>query len=306
MSMAARILRVLVTLAAVIVAIFLIAEVWDVYMVAPWTRDGRVQAETAVVAPDVSARVISVPLVHNQFVYKGEELFRLDPRQFRIALDQAVARREAARVQLIERQDNQRREQAVRGLVSGEQAANSGLNTQIALASLKAAQADVEQAKLNLVRATVYAPVTGYITNLRLQVGDYARAGSPLVTVVNSQSFRVIAYFKETKLDKIPLGAPVSIKLMAYRRRLTGHVQSIGRGISNQNDTNNRFGLPEVNPIFDWVRLAQRIPVDITINSVPPGVILSSGMTASVDVGPPGHHRHGLGGRIRRWFEDNL
>ena len=130
--------------------------------------------------------------------------------------------------------------------------------------------------------------------------------GHPEVAIIETSSFQIIAYFEETKIGGIHIGDPVSIKLMGYDQRLTGHVSSIGRGISDQNDAVGPRGLPEVNPVFDWVRLAQRIPVNVAIDHVPPGVLLAAGMTCSVNVGREVPAQKGIAGRVQSWLEDNL
>jgi multidrug resistance efflux pump len=302
----ARIMRMLVTLMMLAIAIFVLVQVWYVYIQAPWTRDGRVWAQTVVVAPEVSGTVVDVPLVENQIVHKGDVLFRLDPSRFDIALAQAQAQLAAAQLQQTERKEDEARRQGLNGLISNEERLNAGLDANIAEASVQAAQSAVDLAQLNLVRSTVYAPVTGYVTHLRLQAGDYADAGKPVVTVLDSSSFQIIAYFEETKLDQIHENQPASIKLMGYPQRLSGHVLTIGRGISDENGDINELGLPVINPVFDWVRLAQRIPVDISIDTVPNGVILASGMTCSVDLGAHGRAHSGIAGRLQRWLEDSL
>jgi multidrug resistance efflux pump len=307
MSFVIRTLRALATLALALIALLVLVEVWDVYMVAPWTRDGRVFAQTVIVAPEVSGTVVSVPLVENQLVHKGDILFQLDASRFEIAIAQAQAQMDQATVQLKEREEDEARRAGLQGLVSNEERRNATLAVNIANAALGGAVAAVNLAKLNLARSTVYAPTTGYITHLRLQAGDYAVAGTPVVTVLDSATFRVIAYFEETKLSKIAMNAPATIKLMGYPQRLSGYVRGIGRGIGDQNDMVDKLGLPEVNPVFDWVRLAQRIPVDIAIRAVPPGVVLASGMTCSVEVDDGSRHRRDdIGDRLRRWFEETL
>jgi multidrug resistance efflux pump len=168
------------------------------------------------------------------------------------------------------------------------------------------AQAAVDLAKYDLARATLYAPVTGIVTHLRLQTGDYATAGRPYITLIDTHSFQVIAYFEETKLGHVREGDQASIRLMGFPQRLKGHVGSIGRGINNQNDQVDARGLPEVDPVFDWVRLAQRIPVDVVIDEVPAGVLLASGMTCSVNVGREVPVQKGLAGRVQRWLENNF
>ena len=157
-----------------------------------------------------------------------------------------------------------------------------------AAASLQTSQAGLEQAKLNLARTEVRSTVNGYVTNLQLRVGDYANVGSPNVSVVDSDSFWVTGYFKETKLGSFKVGDAATIKLMGYPHSLKGHVASITRGISTANATVSTQGLPSVEAVYTWVRLAQRIPVRVSIDEVPSNVTLSAGLTATVIVTPAG------------------
>ena len=301
-----RLIRFLVTLAIVAVAVFVVIQVWNVYILAPWTRDGRVFAQTVVVAPEVSGTVVSVPLSDNELVQKGALLFQIDRQRFQIALAQAQAQLDAARLQLQERQEDVARRRGLTGLISKEDVANTGIASAVASADVTGAQAAVDLAKYDLARTTLYAPVTGIITHLRLQAGDYATAGHPYITLIDAHSFQVIAYFEETKLAHVHEGDRASIRLMGFPERLQGHIGSIGRGINDQNDQVNARGLPEVDPVFDWVRLAQRIPVDVIIDQVPSGVLLASGMTCSVNVGREVPVQKGISGRVQRWLEDNL
>ncbi|GAB0118620.1 efflux RND transporter periplasmic adaptor subunit [Acidisoma sp. 7E03] len=306
MSPILRFLRFLVTLAVVVAAGYVVVQLWNVYMLAPWTRDGRVFAQTVVVSPEVAGTVVSVPLKDNQLVHKGDVLFQIDRSRFQIALDQAQAQLDAAQLQLKKAKEDVARRQGLSGLISKEDVANTAIASDVANAQVSGAEAAVALAKLNLARSTLYAPVTGIVTHLRLQAGDYVTAGQHAVTLIDTGTFQILAYFEETKLAKIHVGDAVSIRLMGYPERLTGHVGSIGRGIGDQNDTTNFRGLPEINPVFDWVRLAQRIPVDVVIDHVPPGILLASGMTCSVNVGREVPRENGFTGRVQRWLESNL
>lgn len=301
-----RLIRFLVTLAVVAAAVFVVIQIWNVYMLAPWTRDGRVFAQTVVIAPEVSGTIVSVPLTDNQLVHKGDVLFKIDPSRFQIALAQAQAQLDAAQLQLKKAQQDVARRRGLAGLISKEDVVNTGIDSDVAAAGLSGAQAAVDLAKLNLVRSTIYAPVTGIVTHLRLQAGDFAEAGHPSIALINTGTFQIIAYFEETKLAHVQVGDVASIRLMGFPERLTGHVGSVGRGIGDQNDVVNSRGLPQINPVFDWVRLAQRIPVNVTIDQVPPGVLLAAGMTCSVNVGREVPVQTGLAGKVQRWLEDNL
>jgi multidrug resistance efflux pump len=301
-----RLIRFLVTLAVVAAAAFVVIQIWTVYILAPWTRDGRVFAQSIVVAPEVSGTVIAVPLTDNELVQKGAVLFQIDPQRFQIAVAQAQAQLDAARLQLKERQQDVARRRGLAGLISQEDVENTGIASDVAAANVTAAQAAVDLAKYDLARTTLTAPVTGIVTHLRLQVGDYATAGQPYIALIDTHSFQVIAYFEETKLAHVHEGDQASIRLMGFPERLSGHVASIGRGIDNQNDQVNDRGLPDINPVFDWVRLAQRIPVDVSIDRVPAGVLLASGMTCSVNVGREVPVQKGIAGHMQRWLENNL
>ena len=118
------------------------------------------------------------------------------------------------------------------------------------------------------------------------QLGDYANVGTNVISLVDADSFWVDGYFEETSLEPIRVGDPAEVKLMGYRQIVRGHVDSIARGINVANAQPNGQGLANVNPIFTWVRLAQRIPVRIHIDEVPEGVVLAAGMTATVQINP--------------------
>jgi multidrug resistance efflux pump len=153
-----------------------------------------------------------------------------------------------------------------------------------AKASLAQANAQLRQAQVNLERTRILSPVDGYVTNLLAQLGDYVNVGVNAISVVDANSFWVDGYFEETNLAPIRVGDRAQIKLMGYGQIVRGHVDSIARAINVANAQPNSQGVANVNPIFTWVRLAQRIPVRVHIDEVPPGVILAAGMTATVEI----------------------
>jgi multidrug resistance efflux pump len=301
-----RLFRLLITLAVVIAAIILGDALWRAYMLAPWTRDGRVEAQVIGIAPEVSGTVIAVPVHDNQYVHRGDVLFAIDPQRFRLAIAQAQSQYDAARQQQQIRESDVRRRQGLNGLVSAEEQEVTANAAQIAGSSLAGAQAALDLANLNLARSTLYSPVDGYVTQLRLQPGDYASAGTPRIAVIDAHSFWISGYFEETKLSHLHLNDPARIKLMGYPALVTGHVESIGRGIADTNNAVSAQGLPTVNPVFTWVRLAQRIPIRIAIDRVPAGVLLAAGMTASISVGDAAGPPRTPRGFLLHWVEDNL
>jgi multidrug resistance efflux pump len=292
MYLVRHLLRVVSTLVMIGVAAVLVVAVWHTYMIAPWTRDGRVQAEVVDIAPEIPGTIASVPVHDNQYVHRGDVLFELDPVRFRIAIAEAKAAVERATRDLRLREANARRRQGLNGVVSAEEQEQYAITAAIAAADLDAAQAALDLANLNMVRSVLRSPVNGYVTNLRLRVGDYATVGETRVAVIDADSFWIYGYFEETQIQGVHVGDKARIKLMGYRQTLTGRVESITRGINDQDSAIDRYGLPDVNPIFTWVRLAQRIPVRIGIETVPPGILLARGMTCSVSVAeaaePPG------------------
>jgi len=151
-------------------------------------------------------------------------------------------------------------------------------------ASLAQAKAQLQQAQVNLKRTRILSPVNGYVTNLSAHIGDYLNVGVNAISLVDADSYWIDGYFEETNLAPIQLGDPAKIKLMGYRQAMRGHVDSIARAINVSNAQPNNQGVATVNPIFTWVRLAQRIPVRVHLDEVPPGVILSAGMTATVEI----------------------
>lgn len=282
-------LRVLITLCLVAVAIWAGYDLWRYYMLSPWTRDARIRADVVVIAPDLSGWVVDLKVHDNQEVKAGDLLLSLDRQRYQAALDkaQAVAN---TRQQQLRLRDHEAHRRASLGpqAISAELKENAQITADIARGSLKEAQADVALAELNLARSEVRAPRTGQITNLRLAQGNYVTAGQPVMALVDEQSFYVQAYFEETKLPRIRIGAPVKVWLMSEGQALTGHIESISRGITDRNAIPDAQLLANVEPTFNWVRLAQRIPVRIKLDPLPKDMQLSAGMTASVRVSEEG------------------
>jgi len=282
-----RILPVLLTLLVAAVAVWLGRAMWDVYMGAPWTRDGRVRAYVVTMAPEVSGRVVELPVADNQFVHKGDLLMVIDPTDYRIA----VSRGEAAVQQAEASAQNAAREAHRRQLltdleVTTEEKQTYESNAVAAQAQYQQAVANLKQARVNLERTEIRSPVNGWVTNLLARLGDYANVGQNKISVVDADSFWIDGYFEETNLGAIHEGDAATVKLMGYKELIRGHVASIARGINVANAQPNGEGLADVNPIFTWVRLAQRIPVRIHIDHVPDGVVLAAGMTATVQIEP--------------------
>jgi RND family efflux transporter MFP subunit len=278
-------LKTMATLLILAAAVLAALVIWDYYITAPWTRDGAVRVQVADVAPQVSGQITEIRVVDNQYVHQGDVLYMIDPFDFQVTLDtdKAQLRQKAADLQVKRMQAERRLHLTYLATTPEEQQQFVGNATQ-AQADFDAAQQQVAQADINLKRTQVRSPVNGYVTNLLLRVGDYAHAGATNISVIDADSYWIDGYFEETKLAHICIGDRAEAELMGYRDPVIGRVQSVTRGISVSNAAPSTQGLPSVDPVYTWVRLAQRVPVRIRITDVPVGVPLVSGMTATVTI----------------------
>jgi multidrug resistance efflux pump len=282
-----HVVPILVTVAAVAVAAVAGWQAWQYYMGAPWTRDGTVRAYIVKIAPEVAGQIVQLPIVDNQFVHKGDLLMLIDPRNYSIAVRQAEATVEQTRATSENANAEMTRRLKLSDIaVTMEERQTYVSQAATAEATYQSALANLDQARINFKRTEVRSPVNGYVTNLTAQLGDYANVGDLQLSVVNSDSYWVDAYFEETALGRIREGDAATIKLMGYSPLLRGTVQGLARGINVPNATPDASGLASVNPIFTFVRLAQRVPVRIRIDEVPEGVELVAGLTATVQVEP--------------------
>ena len=265
---------------------------WDYYLYSPWTRDGRVHADVVSIAPDVSGFVRDLKVKDNQLVHRGDVLLVLDQDRYKLAVATAQATVMARRADMDMRQHiAERRAQLTTASTSVEEREDSAFAANAAAAAYGQALADLATARLNLDRTVIHAPVNGFVTNLQLDVGQYAAVGTKVMAVIDSDSYRVEGYFEETKIPGVRPDQPADIYLMSGGPPLSGHVEGISRGITDRDNMNGPELLANVTPTFEWVGLAQRIPVRIHIDRVPEGVLVSSGMTCSVvlqtDAHPP-------------------
>jgi multidrug resistance efflux pump len=276
--------RILVTLTVVAIAAVVIWRLWQHYEVDPWTRDGRVKANVIQIAPDVTGQVVKVHVRDNLAVAVGAVLFEIDRARFELALRQAQASEQAQRVALAQAVREARRNAELKNLVSQEVREQGQSRVEQTRAALEQAIVNRDTAALNLERTRIIAPVNGFVTNLDLQSGSYVTASQPVMALVDRSSFYVEGYFEETKLHGIRIGDPVTVTLMGQSQELSGHVDSFAEGIADRDRSVAPNLLPNINPTFNWVRLAQRIPVRIALDKVPESVRLVAGQTATVEV----------------------
>ena len=276
--------QILLTLIVVVVAAFVLWKLVAYYMFAPWTRDGHVRADVIQVAPDISGLITSVEVVDNQQVKQGQVLFVIDQARYTLALRQALATAQQRRATLDQARREDVRNRKLGNLVAAEVAEESRSRVEAGEAALADANVAIDTAKLNLQRATIVSPVDGYLNDRAPRAGEFVAAGRAVVAVVDMHSFRVDGYFEETKLRGIDIGQPVDITVMGEPTALRGHVQSIVAGIEDRDRTQGSNLLPNVNPAFSWVRLAQRIPVRVALDEVPADFRMIAGRTATVSV----------------------
>jgi RND family efflux transporter MFP subunit len=255
-------------------------------MTTPWTRDGRVRADIINVAADVPGYVVGVPVKDNQRVKKGDLLIQIDPEHYQMAVDQAKALVASRKATWEMRKVNAKRRADMDNLVISKENRDDASNiANSAQADYQQALAELAAAELNLKRTHIVATVDGYVTNLNIHKGDYARTGEPVMAVVDENSFWVYGFFEETKLPHVKVGDQAELQMMSGER-IKGHVESIARGIYDRDNPQSRELIADVNPTFNWVRLAQRVPVRIHIDEVPEGFLLAAGTTCTVVVKP--------------------
>ena len=285
------------TLVIALVALLVALVTWQYYVTSPWTRNGSVRVQVASIAPLVSGQIVELRVIDNQFVHKGDVLYVVDPVDYEVAVrtNKALVDQRAADLEVKQVQSDRRQHLSDLATTPEQQQIFAG-NAMQARAAFDAAEHQLAQAELNLQRTRVLSPVNGYVTNLLLRAGNYAVAGVTNIVVIDSDSYWIDGYFEETKMAGICVGDRAEANLLGYGPPIVGHVKTVTRGISVSNAASGTQGLPNVDPIYTWVRLAQRVPVRIALDEVPPGIPLVSGMTATVTVRPAASVDH------ENWF----
>ncbi len=277
----------LVTLTALAGAGYVLSNMFSEYLFQPWTRDGHVRAQVIKITPRVSGPIVELPIRDNQMVSKGDLLFRIDPRTFELAVEQAEAKLQQARASERVKQDTADRGEELfkkdRGAISEQALVRKKNDLLVAQANVQVAKSNLDAAKLDLEFTEVRAPVDGYVTNLLLRYGSQTVANQPALALIDRSSFWVHGYFKETQIEFIHKDDKAVVKLMTYPDApLEGVVDSMGWGIAQQDGAPAADLLPAIQPSFDWIRLAQRIPVRIRLTHIPDEVDLRVGTSASV------------------------
>ena len=284
-----KLIKLLLTLGILAAAGYFAYHKYRDYIENPWTRDGQVRTQVIQVAPRVTAMVTKIHVKDNQKVKKGDLLFELDPSQYKLNLNQAKARLqrtlEAAKGTKIEYERVKNIYAKDKGAVSQKDLVRNETNYFKSLADIDASTESLNTAKLNLSYTKVYAEIDGYVSNITFQTGTQATANKPLLALVDTSSYWVFGFFKEDAMKEIAIGDDAVVTLMAYPdTALKGKVESIGWGIALADGNPGNNLLPSIKPVFQWIRLAQRIPVRIKLDALPENVKLRFGLTASVMV----------------------
>lgn len=281
--------RYLITLLLFVAAGFVVYSYYKSYTSTPWTRDGQVSAFIVSITPRVTGQAVKIHVDDNSKVSKGDLLFEIDPSIYKAAYRKALATQKQAFALLAKAKNEEQRalnlEKRTPGAVSVLTLNNLNNAVQTSSANVELAKANVEEAGLNLEYTKVYAPTNGYITNLNLREGSQVVANSPVVALIDEDSFWIEGYFKETDLVGVNPQDKAMVTLMMYKNvQLKGHIKSIGFGIAKQDGSTGNDLLPNVNPNFQWIRLAQRIPIKVELDKVPKDIQLRVGMTASIKI----------------------
>ena len=284
--MKARLFSYLITLIIVGLALWAAVSLYVRYIEHPWTRDGQIRANIVGIAPRVSGPIIHVAVHDNQQLRKGDLLFEIDPSDFQAQVDIAAGQLQNDEATLKQQQQNlQRQTQLYRTHVTAQQDFQNAQDSFAAVrAQLTSAKATLELAELNLGYTKVFAPVDGYVTNMNTSEGTYVTAGVQLMALVDTSSFWIAGYFKETQLPHIQVGQKAIVTVMGRENHpFEGVVRSVGWGVFVQDgsDSTSTALLPSVSQTIDWVRLPQRFPVRIQVLASSP-VPLRIGQTVSV------------------------
>ncbi len=297
-NLSIKIIRYVITFIIVVLAAIAIFRAWVFYTESPWTRDAKFTADVVAMAPDVAGLVTSVPVEDNQLVTKGQVLFTIDQPRYQVALAQANAD-----VSYYQALADEKKREATRRVKLGTQAMSieaieqSTNDLQTTLQQLAKAKATAAGAALDLERTTVVAPADGWVTNLTVHPGDFVTRGQTTIALVKEHTFYVLAYMEETKLARVKLGDHVEITPLGSNKVLHGTVNSVAAAVTDSSSTDSSDGLASIDSNLEWVRLAQRVPVKITLNDMDETHPYPAGTTATVVVA--GEHDRAENGS---WF----
>ncbi|BCU53890.1 p-hydroxybenzoic acid efflux pump subunit AaeA [Enterobacter kobei] len=259
--------RTAITVVMVILAFIAIFRAWVYYTESPWTRDARFSADVVAIAPDVAGLITDVKVHDNQLVQKDQVLFTIDQPRYQKAVEEAEADVAYYRALASEkRREAGRRNKLGIQAMSREEIDQSNNVLQTVIHQQAKAQATLDLAKLDLERTIIRAPAAGWITNLNVYTGEFITRGSTAVALVKQNSFYVLAYMEETKLEGVRAGYRAEITPLGSNRVIKGTVDSVAAGVTNASSSRDAKGMATIDSNLEWVRLAQRVPVRIRLD----------------------------------------
>ncbi|EKT62480.1 multidrug resistance protein MdtN [Providencia alcalifaciens Dmel2] len=175
--------------------------------------------------------------------------------------------------------------------VSLKQAQKQNVASEALVNNTKSEEALVESLKISLAMAEwelgnteIKAPSDGYIVGLTTSAGEFVLSGQSVFTLIDTDSWFVSAYFKETDLDNIPMGnCAVVYSMINNKEPIKGEVQGVGWGVMSTDLLNIPRDLPYVPKSLNWVRVEQRFPVRVILRN-PPKNLMRIGATATVTI----------------------
>lgn len=277
-----KISRTAITVILVVLAFIAIFRAWVYYTESPWTRDARFSADVVAIAPDVAGLITDVKVKDNQLVSKNQVLFTIDQPRYQKALEEADA--DVAYYQALaseKRREAGRRNQLGVQAMSREEIDQANNLLQTVEHQLAKAQATRDLARLDLDRTVIRAPADGWVTNLNVYSGEFITRGSTAVALVKKESFYVVAYMEETKLEGVRPGYRAEITPLGSTKVIKGTVDSVAAGVTNASSSSDAKGMATIDSNLEWVRLAQRVPVRIRLDQQQ-GNLWPAGTTATV------------------------
>jgi len=277
-----KISRTAITLILVVLAFIAIFRAWVYYTESPWTRDARFSADVVAIAPDVAGLITDVKVKDNQLVRKNQVLFTIDQPRYQKSLEEADA--DVAYYQVLaaeKRREAGRRNKLGTMAMSREEIDQANNLLQTVEHQLAKSQATRDLARLDLERTVIRAPADGWVTNLNVYSGEFITRGSTAVALVKKESFYVMAYMEETKLEGVRPGYRAEITPLGSTKVIKGTVDSIAAGVTNASSSSDVKGMATIDSNLEWVRLAQRVPVRIHLDQQQ-GNLWPAGTTATV------------------------
>jgi len=277
-----KISRTAITLILVVLAFIAIFRAWVYYTESPWTRDARFSADVVAIAPDVAGLITDVKVKDNQLVSKNQVLFTIDQPRYQKALEEADA--DVAYYQALateKRREAGRRNRLGTMAMSREEIDQANNILQTVEHQLAKSQATRDLARLDLERTVIRAPADGWVTNLNVYSGEFITRGSTAVALVKKESFYVMAYMEETKLEGVRPGYRAEITPLGSTKVIKGTVDSVAAGVTNASSSSDAKGMATIDSNLEWVRLAQRVPVRIRLDKQQ-GNLWPAGTTATV------------------------